>query len=148
MSKFVASVFIVAVALLMNGCAYLKGVDLVANGSTQVRVSASDQATVVAPRVQQYGDQIYVEGKVLNTGPNRIVQGFVQVDVIDAKGARIDTAKSRYSFRHFGSAKSKIAGFSTELSVVPPKGSTVIIQHYDNRDKFDEDTGSGSIEIM
>lgn len=148
MPKFVALVLIVASVLVINGCAYLNGVDLVANGSTQVRISASDQATVVAPRVQQYGDQIYVEGKVLNTGPKRIVQGFVQVDVIDAKGARVDTAKSRYSFRHFGSTKSKVAGFSTELSITPPAGSTVIIQHYDDREQYDDDTGTGSLEIM
>ena len=137
-------IFILMVPMLAAGCA-TKGIDLTENGNTQIEVGNTDKATVVTPKLEQYGDQVVVRGRVAKQSNQRILKGFVKIDVIDANGIRVDTAEAPYRFRGSPSRKSKSASFSAKLNAVPPVGSTVVIDHKDTRKEMGKDTGAISI---
>lgn len=135
-----------AVTLFLGACAS-KGVDLVGNGTTEVLTSDSEKGQVVAPKVEQYGDNVLVRGRVANVSQGRILKGQVNVDLIDARGVRIDTVNTQYRFRHNASRVSRTATFTARLHMVPPEGSKVVINHEDSR-PTGEQTPDGKLSIL
>ena len=137
---------ILVVLSSLSGCA-VKGVDLVQNGTTSIDERASNNGSIVASKVEQYGETVLVRGRVARADTRRLIKGFVQVDVFNEKGVRIDTASSLYRFRHNGSHVASTAPFTARLNIVPPAGSQVKINHRDDRKQMEE-SGKGSLSIM
>lgn len=125
---------LLATVLGMGGCAIGQPVNLVENGTTVVDTHSSANGEIVNAKVEQYGEDVLVRGRVAKDEERRLLKGYVQVDVFDKNGVRIDSVSSLYRFSHNTSRSANTAPFSAKLHVVPPAGSHVMINHRDSRD--------------
>lgn len=130
---------------LVPGCAS-RGVNLVDSGAVTLETGASKRAEVVGVRVRQLGDQTVVDGAVVRSEGTRILKGFVQVDVIDERGVRVDSADTRYTFRKTGNREARTALFSARFTTPVPTGAVVVVQPKDTLEGYKDGTGTLTLQ--
>jgi len=143
--KLITSLAMCSALALSAGCAN-RGVNLVESGTVSVEQGDSKRSGVTGVRVRQVGDQTVVDGAVVRADGVRGLKGYVQVDVIDSRGVRIDSADSRYAFRKTGTREARTALFSAHLSAPVPAGSVVVVQPKDSLEGYGENKGTLSLQ--
>jgi len=143
--KLITSLAVCGALALLAGCAN-RGVNLVDSGAVSIDQGDSKRSGVTGVRVRQIGDETVVDGAVVRADGVRGLKGYVQVDVVDSRGVRVDHVDSRYAFRKTGTREARTALFSAHLSGPVPAGSVVVVKPKDSLEGYGENTGTLSLQ--
>lgn len=117
---------IIATAITSTGCA-TTGKDLVRDGVVDVERESSRYALVTLVSAMQEGPDLLVRGEVRRRyGGRSPIPGHIDVQIVGPDGEMLEDASVGY---HRHSAKWRSASFYVRLESVPPRGSTIRVQH-------------------